>query len=142
MVKSVGFYYAKESSNKKNNRIDIFSYVKIGDGGYDYYLIRLFLDGKEIEYDISKIKNIFSYAAENKIKISKIETEFNENLYKFLIKILWDYIYTNKYTMFNLKNLGLSWEYINNDHLKEADIRSENTNLNVDLKETDLKKIK
>ena len=138
MDKSVEFYYIKDSSNKEQNKIDILTYVRCGDKGYDYYLINLFLDNHSILYDISKITNIFSYAKKNKIKINKMNGNLNENLYKFLIKILWDYIYTNKYTIFDLKDVELSQFDINNE-LKGTDVYD---NFNIDLKEVDLKKVK
>lgn len=105
MTKSVEFYYTKEDNNKGDNRIDIFSYVRIGDGGYDYYLISLFLQNNSVDYNISKVNNIFDYVTKHKIKLSKINNDLNDNLYNFLIKILWDYIHKNEYTIFDLSSI-------------------------------------
>lgn len=139
MNKSVEFYYAKESNNKEDSKIFVFSYVKIGDGGYDYYLISLFLKDNSVEYDISKINNIFAYITEHRIKLSKIDNKLNDNLYNYLIKILWEYIHKNKYTTFNLPH---------NKPIKitSEDLRIDTNNISFNPKvapeKTDLKKVK
>ena len=110
MKESLEFYYIKNNFNKSNdstNTLSLLAYVRIGDGGYDYYLINLYLNSGSIEYDIKKIPNIFAYTKKNNIKLDKME-KANSKLYKCLIKVLWEYIYENNYTIFDISNIDLT----------------------------------
>ena len=112
----IKFYYIESSIRQKQNELSFFAYVKTDDSGYDYYIINLYMNDT-IECDVSKISNIFAYVSENKIKVGKtFDSNENENLYKYLIKELWNYIFVNGYSIFDLQKINFD------DGIRSSDI--------------------